>query len=184
MRKVFLVLSSLFLIYLILPGPSKISDFKPLPDAMVSDLSGDTWQVENVVGYFSNNYRDFATSLYYQNFRELNFLPFPPLKLNHPPEYAYQYIKDQTDSTYLEEYFYPLRGSLFVNGFEPFEEDSKAPRWRNASKFFTGSDHEKETKVTLRYDHVPLHSRILVWLAINLSVIYLWKLGKKAVQDD
>ncbi|BCX14807.1 MAG: hypothetical protein KatS3mg088_490 [Patescibacteria group bacterium] len=173
--------SIIFLLYLIWPfEPKRIDDFSALPQSTKSDLTGDTIEVPNVAAYFSNNYRNFVTKYYRNEFQYKTKFPFPPLTLNHPPEYAFNYIKDQTQSTYLEEYVYPLRGSLFVNGLEPFDEKTKKPRYSAASHFSAGG-MLYETKVTLRYYPTKIINRIGVWSGINLIVVFLWKLSRKLV---
>jgi hypothetical protein len=179
---IFGIFSLLLLIYLAMPGPESINDFYPLPNSAKSTLSGDTVQVPNVVGYFSDNYRDFATNFYKQNYQQKTIFPFPPLRLNYPPEFAYTAIKDQTQSTYLEEYIYPLRDSLFVNGLEPFYQNGK-PKYWGAIKF-EDENRLSDTKVTLRYYPSPLWARITVWLGINFSLILLWTLGRRIIKND
>lgn len=167
----FLPFSFFFLLYLVWPfEPKSIADFSPLPQSTKSALSGDTVEVPNVVAYFSDNYRDFVTKYYRNQFQYMTRFPFPPILLNHPPEYAFDYIKDQTQSTYLEEYVYPMRGRLFVNGLEPFEKETKEPRYEGATKFEAGN-MLYETKVTLRYYPTPVWARIAVWFGINFIVV-------------
>lgn len=186
MKKIiFIVFSSLvsllLLIYMLWPGPIDISNFAALPDSAKSRLSGDTVQVTNVVAYFSNNYRDFATNFYRNNFQVLNKFPFRPLRLNYPPEDAYTYIKDQTMSTYLEEYVYPLRNSIFINGLEPLDASGNL-RYRGAGKF-TVEEGDFETKIVLRYYPSSILVRVLVWLGINVSVVLLWWVGRKVIYE-
>ena len=179
MRKLFVVCSFIFLIYMVWPGPSTISDFKALPDSDKSDLAGDTWQIPNVSAYFSNNYRDFVIPFYRNIYWQKTFSPFPPMRLNYPPEFSWNVIKKHTDSTYLEELVYPLRDSIYVNGFEPFYADGN-PKFWGAAKF-NASNHSWDTKVTLRYYTSSLWVRILVWFGIILSINYLFKLGRKVI---
>ncbi len=165
---------------MIWPGPGKISDFKPLPDSDKSKLAGDNIeQVPNVAAYFSNNYRESAVPFYIKNYWQKSLLPFPPLRLNHPPEYSWTVIKKHTDSTYLEELVYPLRDSFYVNGFEPFYSDSTPKFW--GSSRFESEGHSWFTKVTVRFYPSPLKVRILVWLGIISSLFLLFKLGKEIV---
>ncbi|MDD5147107.1 MAG: hypothetical protein PHV63_00955 [Candidatus Daviesbacteria bacterium] len=178
MKKFFLIFSVLLLVYMIWPGPTKIADFKPLPSSNKSTLAGDNIeQVSNVAGYFSDNFRPFVTSFYKSNYWQKTLLPFPPIELIHPPEYAFVTIKKHTDSTYLEELVYPLRDSLYVNGFEPFYSDG-SPKFWGSTKFDVdgGSFY---TKTTLRFYPSPIYVRILVWLGIVVSVYGLSKVGKK-----
>lgn len=181
MKYCYYFISFLLLIYLVLPGPQTINDFPSLPNSAKSTLSGDTWQVPNVVGYFSNNYRDFATSFYRESFWKKTWFPFPPIRINYPPEYAYTAIKDQTQSTYLEEYVYPLKSSLYVNGFEPFTKDGQ-PRFWGAIKFNDGSD-SYYTKVTLRYYYSSLWVRFVTWFGITLGILLIWKMGRRIVRN-
>lgn len=179
MKKIFIFLSVLLLIYMLWPGPAKITDFIPLPDSAKSRLAGDTFQIPNVAGYFSNNFRDFVVPFYALNYWQKTLLPFPPLRLNHPPEYSWTVIKKHTDSTYLEELVYPLRDSLFVNGFEPFYPDGKPKFW--GSSQFDVDGKNWYTKTTLRFYPSPKVIRIVVWLGIVSSVYFLYKLGRKII---
>lgn len=177
-------ISVVFLVYMLWPySANSIEDFSSLPNSIRSKLSGDTTEVPNLKAYYSNNYRDFVISYYYQQFWMLEKMLFPPLKLNYPPEFAFQAIKDQTHSTYLEEFTYPFRASLFINGLEPFEEDTKNPRYPAASNF-EQDGYSYETKVTMRYYPSSIYLRIVVWLGINVSVLLLWKVGKKVLVYD
>lgn len=176
MRKIFIIFSVLLLIYMVWPGPSKISDFKPLPSSDKSTLEGDTIQIPNVSAYFSDNYRKFVVDYYQNNYQQDSFFPFPPLRLNHPPEYSWNAIKRHTDSTYLEELVYPLRDSLYVNGFEPFYEDG-TPKFWGSTKLNEGKDLWY-TKTTLRFYPSKTLIRILVWLGITSSIYLLFKMGK------
>lgn len=163
------------------PAPNSIEEFPSLPDSDKSTLDGDTVQVPNVAAYFSNNYREFAVSYYKDYYQKLNRFPFPPIRLNHPPEYAFDAIKKHTDSTYLEELVYPLRGSLYVNGFEPFYQSGE-PKYWGATKFEVG-EKVLDTKTTIRFYPSPLGIRILTWLSIVLSVALLWILGKRIIKN-
>ena len=162
-----------------MPGPGKISDFKALPFSDKSTLEGDTIQIPNVSAYFSNNFRDFVTFFYLKNYQQKTWLPFPPIRLNHPPEYSWNVIKKHTDSTFLEELSYPLRDSLYVNGFEPFYED-KTPKYWGASNF-TVNGNGWYTKVTLRFYPSNLLIRLLVWLGISSSILMLYKLSRRII---
>lgn len=176
MKRIFIVFSVILLVYMLWPGPSKISDFKPLPSSVKSTLEGDTIQIPNVAAYFSDNYRDFIVPFYLNNYQNLS-LPFLPLRLNHSPEFAWNVIKRHTDSTYLEELVYPLRDSLYINGFEPFYEDG-TPKFWGSAKLNEGANLWY-TKTTLRYYPSHAVTRILVWSGIIFSVYLLLKLGKK-----
>lgn len=163
------------------PQPSSVDDLPLLDNSVISTLSGDTLQVKNVLGFFSENYRDYTTGFYRKNFQKINHFIIPPIRLNHPPEYAYTAIKDQTQSTYLEEYVYPLRNSLYVNGFEPFYENGEPKFWGSVK--FVQSKKEFSTKVTIRYYPSPIIVRLFTWILINISIYLLWKIGKKVIKN-
>lgn len=160
------------------PGPGKISDFKPIPSSAKSSLAGDNIaQVSNVAAYFSDNYRKFTVSFYSKVFQDLSHFPLPPLRLNHPPEYSWNVIKKHTDSTYIEELVYPLRDSLYVNGFEPFYPDGNPKFW--GSTKFSENEQTFFTKTTIRYFPSQIIVRIIVWGGIISSSFLIFRLGKK-----
>ncbi|TSC87752.1 MAG: Uncharacterized protein G01um10147_438 [Microgenomates group bacterium Gr01-1014_7] len=176
-KKLYIIFSAFLLVYMLWPGPSKISDFKSLPSSDKSDLAGDTWQIPNVAGYFSNNFREFIVPFYVSNYQEKSRLPFPPIRINRPPEYSWIAIKKHTDSTFLEELVYPLRNSFYVNGFEPFYSDGTPKFW--GSTKFEVNGHGWFTKTTLRFYPSNYFVRIIVWMGIIASIYFLYKLGRK-----
>ncbi len=180
-KKVFIIFSILLLIYMVWPGPTKISDFKPLPNSVKSTLSGDTVQIPNVSAYFSNNFRDFVTNFYIKDYQRNNYFPFPPVRLNHNPEYSWVVIKKPTDTTYLEEYVYPLRDSLYVNGFETNRPDGSTI-FVGAPKL-TEDGREWFTKATLRLYTSNLFIRIVVWAEIVIAVLLIAKVGRRVVKE-
>lgn len=183
MSKARIVLSILFflgLVYLFWPAPSSVEDFPAIPESLKSDEPGDTVQVSNIAAYFSQYDRNRITSFYKNYYTKANFFVIPPIVLNHPPEEAYQYVRDQQISTFLEEYVFPLRGSIFVNGYEPLIENQIK---RKQSNFFGNNIQIKGnfyvSKTTLRYHPVPLLWRIIVYLGIWLSIFGIYKLSQK-----
>lgn len=181
MKYIFVGFALLLLIYLLIPGPTSIANFSPLPNSSKSTLEGDTIQVPNVAGYFTDYFRSFTTNFYRTNFHKQVFLPFLPLRLNYPPEFAYTAIKDQTRSTYLEEYVYPLRDSLYVNGYEPFYENGK-PKFYGSVKA-DEANNIYYNKVTLRYYPSSYLVRIAVWLGILISIFLIWRSLKKVFSN-
>ena len=180
--KIYAVFSMLLFIYMLWPGPSKISQFQSLPNSVKSTLSGDTVQIPNVSAYFSNQFRDSVTALYFKNYQQVSHFPFPPLRLNHPPEYSWVVIKKPTDTTYLEEFVYPLRDSLYVNGFEIFRPDGtqifySAPKLEENGK-------EWYTKTTLRLYTSNLLLRSILWIEIVVSISFIYKLGRRIINSD
>lgn len=179
LKIVYIIFSISFLIYLLLPGPANIEDFPTLPNSIRSKLDGDVWQVPNVKAYFSNHYRDFITSFYSSAYAQKTMIPFGPVRLNYPPEFAYTAIKEQTESIFLEEYTYPMRDSLFINGMEPFLEDG-TPRYSGAHPFIV-EGQVMPTKTTLRFYPSPLWAKLVLWLGVVVSVILLGKMTKRVV---
>lgn len=178
-RILFVIFSVALLIYLILPGPSTIGDISPLPNALKSNLPGDTVQTPNVAGYFSNTYRGVVVPFYQEDYRKKTMFFFLPLKLNYPPEFAPTAIRDQTYSTFLEELVYPMRDSLYVNGMEPLYEDG-SPRYPGAVHYLEEGQYY-ETKTTLRFYPSPVWARLLTWVGVVTSVFLLWKLGRRII---
>ncbi|KKQ76882.1 hypothetical protein A2617_04095 [Candidatus Daviesbacteria bacterium RIFOXYD1_FULL_41_10] len=183
------VLFILGLFYVALPGPSSINDFPALTPSVKSTLEGDTIQNPNIAAYYSDYRRDFITWFYKNKFAGMHIfsLIFPPVTINHPPERAYQYIRDQQESTFLEEYVYPLRYSFYVNGFEPFIENKTYNRPSNFQGNHiiirdktSGEEKYYDSKTTLRFYPTGLFSRVLVYVLIWLSGISLFRLYKEA----
>lgn len=179
-KKIYIFFSVILLIYMIWPGPSKISDFAALPDSDKSTLEGDTIQIPNVSAYFSDKYREFVVPFYRENYRKNSYFLFPPLAINHPPEYAWIAIKKHTDATYIEELVYPLRDSLYVNGFEPFYPDGSDKFWGSAK--FEENGQLWFTKTTLRFYSSNIFIRFMVWLGIVVSILFIYKTGKGVVK--
>lgn len=182
MKNIILItIFTLGLVYLLWPGPNNINDFPPLPNSLKSDEPGDTYQNPDNAAYFSNLRRKEVTNFYKTQFSYLNIFGFkiPPLRSNHPPEEAFTYVRDQQVSTYLEQFSYPLRDSLFVNGFEPFDETGK-PYRVGATDIFV-KDNFYLSKTTLHYYDSSVTSRIIIYLLIWASGFMLFKLSKRAI---
>ena len=182
MRIVLGIIFLVGLVYLILPGPTKIDDFPGLPNSVKSQEPGDTYQNPNIAAYFSNYWRDFVTPFYYTTFNHLycqkifNTIPnpicyIPPIRLNHPPERAYEFIRDQQLSTYLEEYLYPMRESFFVNGYEPYDPQGVAFDFRSQPLVVNGVEYP--TKTTIRFYPSNPILRILVYMGIWVAIYFL-----------
>lgn len=169
LRIVFLV----GLIYIVVPGPTSIKDFLPLPGSTRSDLPGDTYQNPNIVAYYSNFDRAYITKFYRSVFEQMPFFffPLPVIRINHRVEDAYQYVRDQQESTFLEEFVHPLRESIFVNGYEPTVENQILGRpggfLENHIYIY---DQYFVSKATLRFYPSNILARLTVYLGI-------WVLG-------
>lgn len=181
-----LILLLLFLaglIYLILPGPTSISGIPALPNSRKSTEPGDTYQNPNNAAYFSSHYRKFVTDFYKESFENLNVFGkfIPAIRLNHPPETAFQYIRDQQASTYLEEYLYPMRDSLFVNGYEPFDQMGR-PFYKGITQIIVDGQYF-DTKTTLRIYHSNLIYRVAVYTGIWILAIWLYTLWIRTIKE-
>jgi len=169
----------LFLIfaYLLLPPPLEIP---PLPESLKSTEPGDTIQIPDVSAYYTNLSRQEVLDFYQKNFSKSRFLgiPLPTYRLNHPPEYARQIIRDTQQSSYLEEIVHPLRESLFVNGYEwendPFTPPASRPQYRMVI-----NGREFKCKVTIRPFFSNLRARIIVFIGIvTISFLIIKELLK------
>ncbi len=92
----------------------------PPPDSIQSQEPAD---LESPLrrGYFTNYTRQEVLDWYGRQFDHSSFLglKIPTSLFNYPPENAQTIIRDQTGSTFLQEYAHPFRESMFINGFEP-----------------------------------------------------------------
>lgn len=185
-KKFVIGLFLLGLIYILLPGPRSVNDFPPLLNSIKSDEIGDTSQVPNLAAYFSQFQRDSITKYYYQAFSN-KFLfgkLIPPIVLNYPPQYAYTLVRDQLYVTFLEEYLYPLKGSVFVAGYEPKIQDDLLHRKHTFlgdhihvyNQFFV-------SKTTLRYYPASLPLRLIVYFAIWAVILSQFYLIKKIIKE-
>ena len=186
MKKLLSALFFLGLMYILWPGPNVITDFPPLPGSFKSYFPGDTYQNPNIAAYYSDFERMYVTQYYRNFFEKSNFWIFvPTIRLNHAPELAYQYIRDQQESTYLEEFTYPLRVSLFVNGYEPKIENQI---YHRVSGFLGNhielNNHYYVSKTTIRYYPTPILWRIVVYIGIWGCLYLLWYSLKVTVKRN
>jgi len=171
LKKIWFVIGVLITIYLALPGPK----LPPpgLPESLKSTEPGDTVQIENVSAYFTDEEREEVVSFYRDYFSRSSFLnlPLPTIKLNHPPEYAKQVIKDTMMTYYFEELVHPFRGSLFINGFD-WQKDVFTPdRVKEKNRIKVGGRIWR-AKVTLNwYPSSPLVRTGVFWLAWFLFLL-------------
>ncbi|MDO8619120.1 MAG: hypothetical protein Q7R49_04240 [Candidatus Daviesbacteria bacterium] len=182
-RAVIIVIFVIGLLYLFLPDPVSVFDFPQLPHSVKSNLDGDTWQNPNIVAYYSDLRRDGITKFYRDFFsKSLLFgIPVPMIVLNHPPEEAYRYVRDQQESTFLEQYTFPLRGTIFVNGYEPTTANQihgkdTTETIANTIKY---GDSRYKSKTTLRYYPTSVWARLLVYCGIWFAFVWLFKINRK-----
>lgn len=182
MKYVLIGLFILGLVYVLSPEPKAVGAYPPLPNSLKSDEPGDTHQIPNVAAYFSDFDRAYITSFYRNSFRMM--FPFgfllPPVTLNHPPQYARMMIRDQLYVTFLEEYLYPLRGSIMVAGYEPYIDNELLKRDHTFlgdrihinGRFFV-------SKITLKFYPTDWYVRLIVYLGVWFSIIGIYQLSKK-----
>lgn len=186
-KKTVLVLFLLGLIYILVPDPKSIASFKPLPDSLKSNEPGDTVQVKDVAAYFSDFDRKGITNFYFKDYSNHFFWGklIPPVKINYPPQAAYQYVRDLQESTFLEEYVYPLRGSIFVNGVEPYVySEIKGFKHSYFGDHIYIDGHYYVSKTTLRYYSSDWYVRLLVYVSIWLSVAGMIVIFKKSLKEN
>lgn len=185
-RSLLILLFVLGLIYILLPGIPTVYEFPAIPNSVKSNLDGDTWQNVNIIAFFSDFRRAEITNFYKSYFsRSLIGIPLPVVSLNRPPEEAYKYVRDQQESTFLEEYVFPLRESIFVNGYEPEIHNKMLGRKQE----FIGNHilYNKEyyaSKTTLRYYPSDVTSRLIIYIGIWLSGFWLYQLFKISLKEN
>ncbi len=152
--KIFTFLISIFLLIYILPPSPEFP--KPPSDFVQSFEPADTETLFRR-GYYTNLNRAEVINHYEREFNK-GFNIYTP-RLNYPPEDATLLIRDQTKSTFLEEIAHPLRESLYINGFEPKNEEY--------AQYYKGIRYNQ--KIIIRYVPSPVWIRVII-LALTLAV--------------
>lgn len=145
----------------------------PPPDSIQSQEPAD---LESPLrrGYFTNFTREEALLWYGEQFNHSTFMEMslPTLLLNYPPENAQTLIRDQTSSTFLQEFVHPFRESEYINGFEPAKKgDSPA---------FTVEDKSWTLKIIVRQVPSNLWVREVIFLLSCGAMIVLYKAFEKS----
>ncbi|MDD4937818.1 MAG: hypothetical protein PHX34_02255 [Candidatus Shapirobacteria bacterium] len=165
---IFIIFNVLAILYLISPTP-KLPD---LSNSVKSDLPGDTIQIPNVSGYFTNMTRtevmNFYKSYYYGLFK---------INLNHPPEKAKEIIVDTIPSYYFEEFILPFKESLYVNGFE-WENDVFTKPENRAKNKLIYQNKEYKAKITIRTFPTSIPYRFFSFFFTETSIIVIFYLLK------
>lgn len=186
LKYTYIIFVLLLLVYLLLPAPTKVEDFNPLPDSLKSKEPGDTIQQPHIAAYFSDFYRRDVIPFYMDDFKDkFKFfgISLPFVRLNHPPEYASEVVRPIVQSYYLEEFVYPLRESLFVSGWEPYDETGR-PRFKYSHPINIDNQPFK-TKVTVRYYPSAWWVRFITWMGIVLAIPALYYLyGRVLTKND
>jgi hypothetical protein len=161
--KFFLVVFNLLaLVYLLWPTPV-VPD---LINSVKSDLPGDTVQVQNVSGYFTNLSRQDVMNFY------LKYYQSPlRIRLNHPPEKAREIIIDTLPSYYFEELHLPFKETLYINGFEWEKDVFTKPEKRIANKIIY-HNQEYQSKITIRRFSTSIPNRLLSFFLTEFAFIF------------
>ena len=147
-----------------------LSPIPPLPDltnSIKSDLPGDTVQLKNVSGYFTNQSRTQVMNFYLANYNG----PFR-IRLNHPPEKSKTIFRDTTQSYYLEEFYLPFKQTLFVNGYEWENDVFTKPEKRIANKLiYNGIEYKAKINTKIFYTSIP--ERFIGFFFTEFSIIII-----------
>jgi len=168
------------IVYLTLPTPAT----PDLSNASRSDEPGDTWQHPDQKGFYTNQTRAQVIGEMQGKFAIIiSGVTIPTYRLNYRPEETFEFVRDQVASNYLEEIVYPMRDSLFVNGWEP----RNAPINRNVDPQHLPDILYKGTyylsKVTLKPNTSAVWARLLVWTLIFPATSLVLLSLKKTFQN-
>lgn len=163
-------------------------DIKPLPNLSsggISDEEGDTWQNPDQKGFYSNMTRSEVLGEVQKN-TSIDILGFsiPNYRLNYRPEEAGELVRDQLKSNYLEEIVYPLRSSVFVNGWEPKNSPFYAGKPAKEIPDISLRGVPYDAKITLKPVNSNLVSRLLVWSLIFPATFFAFKSLKLSIKND
>lgn len=164
-KKIFIIILVIFnaisLCYLLIPTPT----LKDLPNSVKSNEPGDTVQLKNVSAYYTNLSRTEV-----MNFYMATYTGPIMIRLNHPPELSKTIIKDTIQSYYLEEFYLPLKESLYVNGFEWENDVFTKPEKKIKNKLiFEGKEYR--SKITLKTIPTSLPKRLITFFSTEIGLI-------------
>lgn len=154
--------------YLISPVPTTPDLFR----SAISNLPGDTVQISNVRGFFTNLTRTEVINFYKANYGGLS-----RIIINHPPEKAKDVFVDTMQSYYLEEFIIPFKESLYINGFE-WENDVFTKAENRAQNKLIYDGKEYKSKITIRTFPTPISKRLAVLFIFQIGlfgIIYCFK---------
>jgi hypothetical protein len=162
MKPVFIKLLIAFIfiaaaVYLLVPPP-------PFPNAPPNSIrSNEPGDTESIYrrAYYTNYTRSEILNYYNQAFK----IPGLQYLLNYPPEQAFTLVRDQTKSSWLQEFVHPMRESLFVNGFYPTKP---------TEQINIGGVHYI-SKITVRYIPSNPVTRLTVLLLIFICCYWLYQ---------
>lgn len=156
-----------------------------LENATLSNEEGDTWQNPDQRGYYTNLKRSEVLSQIQEKSKIRIFgITIPNYRLNYRPEEAHQLIRDQLKSNYMEEIVYPLRGSIYVNGWEPKNAPAYANKPAKEIPDISIYGVPYDAKITLKPNNSSLASRLLIWTTIfPLTYLVILSLKKSVYYD-
>lgn len=162
-----------FIAYLIIPVPPIID----LPNSIKSTLPGDTIQLKNVAGFYTNMSRTEVMN-FYQSIYSSPFL----IRLNHPPEKSKEIFRDTMQSYYLEEFVIPFKESIFVNGYEWEKDVFTKPEKRFQNKLIY-NEITYPSKINTKIISTSISVRIIIFLTTEVSIYIilfcLWQFHKQ-----
>lgn len=159
----FFIFNLAAILYLVWPLPT-IPD---LTSSLKSTEEGDTIQMENVSGYFTDLKRAQVMAFYYQNYN------FPlRIRLNHPPEKAHQIFRDTIQTYYLEELVIPFKQSLFINGYEWQNDVFTKPEKRDAYKVRVG-ERVYRSKVNTRTFTASIPQSLAAFFMTEFAALFI-----------
>lgn len=159
------LINILIVTYLILPVPR----LQNLPNSVRSNLPGDTTQLKNVQGYYTNLSRTEVMNFY----KSIYASPFLII-INHPPEKSKEIFRDTMQSYYLEEFIIPFKESLFVNGYEWEKDVFTKPEKRIQNKLvYQGITYPSKINTKTIITNIPTRLFVLVIIEAGICLIYL-----------
>lgn len=161
---ILIVFNLLAVWYLISPIPV-IPD---LASSAKSDLPGDTVQLKNVSGYFTNLSRADVIGFYLAHFTGLF-----RTHLNHPPERAKDVILDTIQSSYLEEFVLPFKESIFINGYEWQNDPFTLPAKRAANRIIY-KNIDYSAKITVKTFPTSVPDRLAAFFITEACAIFIF----------
>ncbi len=162
MKHLYLLLTIYLLgvVYLAQPIPQ----LPTLDNATLSNEEGDTWQNPDQRGYYTNLTRNEVTSQIQKKSQIQIFgKTIPNYRLNYRPEEAHELIRDQLKSNYMEEVVYPLRSSIFINGWEPKKSPFYANKPAKEIPDISIYGVPYEAKITLKPNNSHFLARLIIW---------------------
>lgn len=166
-------------IYLVQPIPP----LSVLEKATLSNEEGDTWQNPDQRGYYTNLTRSQVLNQI-QTKSQIKIFGWtvPNYRLNYRPEEAHELIRDQLKSNYMEEIVYPLRSSIFVNGWEPKKSPFYANKPEKEIPDISIYGVPYEAKITLKPNNSTAIARLLIWTTIFPLSFLVYLSTKKSIQ--